>query len=80
MMCRQLGFSGGHLYHWFPRNNDSSQLMYEEPHCTGSAFLTDCPNWNSRQLGSGVCVLPVASFCECSSSLDVRSFHHNFPT
>ncbi|GFQ82201.1 protein bark beetle [Trichonephila clavata] len=56
VMCRQLGFSGGHLYHWFPRNNDSSQMMYEDPHCMGNEFsLMDCLNWKFRQLGSGVC-------------------------
>ncbi|GBO09356.1 hypothetical protein AVEN_40914-1, partial [Araneus ventricosus] len=56
VMCRQLGFTGGHLYHWFQRNNDSSQLMYEDPGCTGTeSSLMDCPNWKSRQLGSGVC-------------------------
>ncbi|GIY58668.1 protein bark beetle [Caerostris darwini] len=70
VMCRQLGFSGGHLYHWFPRNNDSSQLMYEEPHCTGSEFsLTDCPNWNSRQLGSGVCDFHADIGIQCGNYL-----------
>ncbi|XP_054714634.1 protein bark beetle-like [Uloborus diversus] len=56
VMCRQLGFSGGHLYHWFPRNNDSSQLLYEDPQCNGNeSSLFECPNWTSRRLGSGVC-------------------------
>lgn len=54
--CRQLGFSGGRLHHWYPRSNDSSQLLYEDPHCTGNeSSIVDCPNWNARQLGSGVC-------------------------
>ncbi|XP_042894789.1 protein bark beetle [Parasteatoda tepidariorum] len=56
VMCRQLGFTGGHLNRWFPRSNDSSQFMYEDPQCSGNeSSLFDCPNWNSRQIGSGVC-------------------------
>ncbi|KFM66258.1 Neurotrypsin, partial [Stegodyphus mimosarum] len=54
--CRQLGFSGGRIHHWYSRNNDSSQLMYEDPHCTGNeSSLFHCPNWYLKQLGSGVC-------------------------
>ncbi|KAF8773809.1 Protein bark beetle like protein [Argiope bruennichi] len=70
VMCRQLGFTGGHLYNWFPRNNDSSQLMYEDPRCAGSeSSLTDCPNWKSRQLGSGVCDFHADIGIKCDNYL-----------
>ncbi|GFY53687.1 protein bark beetle [Trichonephila inaurata madagascariensis] len=70
VMCRQLGFSGGHLYHWFPRNNDSSQMMYEDPRCMGNEFsLMDCPNWKSRQLGSGVCDFHADIGIQCDKHL-----------
>ena len=29
--CRQLGFTGGEWYHWYPHLNDTRQIMYQEP-------------------------------------------------
>ncbi|XP_015781798.1 protein bark beetle-like [Tetranychus urticae] len=57
VVCRELGFNGGHWYSWLPRHNDSRQLMFEYPGCTGSeSSLLDCPNWvRGRRIGSGIC-------------------------
>ena len=29
--CRQLGFTGGEWYHWYPHLNDTRQIMFQEP-------------------------------------------------
>nr|XP_022906031.1 protein bark beetle isoform X1 [Onthophagus taurus] len=54
--CRQLGFQGGSFYNWFNRQMPlKPRLLYEEPRCRGSeSNIINC-NWNSRQMGSGVC-------------------------
>lgn len=54
--CRQLGFMGGSFYNWINRQpGRHARLLYEEPMCKGTEYdLFQC-NWNSRQLGSGVC-------------------------
>ncbi|XP_035215433.1 protein bark beetle-like, partial [Stegodyphus dumicola] len=72
--CRQLGFSGGRIHHWYPRNNDSSQLMYEDPRCAGNeSSLFHCPNWNLKQLGSGVCDFHFDIGIECDDYLGSHS-------
>lgn len=54
--CRQLGFQGGSFYSWFNRQMPlESRLLYEEPKCKGNEnSIFDC-DWNSRQMGAGVC-------------------------
>ncbi|KAG7306290.1 hypothetical protein JYU34_008890 [Plutella xylostella] len=54
--CRQLGFMGGSFYNWIDRQpGRHARLLYEEPKCKGTEYdLFQC-DWNSRQLGSGVC-------------------------
>lgn len=54
--CRQLGFVGGSFYNWMDRQpGRRARLLYEEPKCKGTEYdLFQC-DWNSRQLGSGVC-------------------------
>ena len=29
--CRQLGFTGGEWYHWYPHLNDTRQIMFQDP-------------------------------------------------
>ncbi|XP_013781367.1 protein bark beetle-like [Limulus polyphemus] len=78
VVCFQLGFSRGYVYHWFGRpNNDSSQLLYATPNCTGDeAEITDCPNWNERQLGSGVCDYHLDIGVRCAPMLQNDTSHH----
>ncbi|KAL4715552.1 hypothetical protein ACJJTC_009178 [Scirpophaga incertulas] len=54
--CRQLGFMGGSFYNWMDRQPGTrARLLFEEPKCKGIEYdLFQC-DWNSRQLGSGVC-------------------------
>ncbi|OWR46233.1 Neurotrypsin [Danaus plexippus plexippus] len=54
--CRQLGFMGGTFYNWMDRQpGRRARLLLEEPKCKGTEYdLFQC-DWNSRQLGSGVC-------------------------
>ncbi|KAL0880639.1 hypothetical protein ABMA27_001864 [Loxostege sticticalis] len=54
--CRQLGFMGGSFYNWMDRQpGRRARLLFEEPRCKGTEYdLFQC-DWNSRQLGSGVC-------------------------
>lgn len=54
--CRQLGFMGGSFYNWMDRQpGRRPRLLFEEPSCKGIEHdLFQC-DWNSRQLGSGVC-------------------------
>ncbi|RVE49659.1 hypothetical protein evm_005716 [Chilo suppressalis] len=54
--CRQLGFMGGSFYNWMDRQpGRRPRLLFEEPNCKGTEYdLFQC-DWNSRQLGSGVC-------------------------
>ncbi|XP_040574739.1 protein bark beetle [Lepeophtheirus salmonis] len=53
--CRQLGFQGGEWHHWFPHLNDTQQILYEDPGCTGLEPRLDLCNWSRRRMGSGVC-------------------------
>lgn len=56
VVCNQLGFSEGQWYHWFHKYNDSRQFLYENPNCNGvERSVQDCPNWNERRVGSGIC-------------------------
>jgi hypothetical protein len=54
--CRQLGFQGGAFFNWFDRQMPlKPRLLYEEPKCAGTeSSLYDC-QWETRQMGSGVC-------------------------
>lgn len=54
--CRQLGFHGGAFYNWIDRQaGRNPRLLFEEPNCKGTeSDLFQC-NWDSRQLGSGMC-------------------------
>ncbi|XP_054261454.1 protein bark beetle-like isoform X2 [Macrosteles quadrilineatus] len=55
--CRQLGWQGGAWGGWYDRQWGVSRprLLLEAPSCRGNeATLQEC-DWNSRQLGSGVC-------------------------
>ncbi len=29
--CKQLGFTGGEWYHWYPHLNDTRQILYQNP-------------------------------------------------
>ncbi|XP_013178489.1 PREDICTED: uncharacterized protein LOC106125730 isoform X1 [Papilio xuthus] len=54
--CRQLGFMGGTFYNWMDRQpGRHARLLYEEPKCKGTEYDIFQCDWNSRQLGSGVC-------------------------
>ncbi|XP_034245120.1 protein bark beetle isoform X3 [Thrips palmi] len=54
--CRHLGFHGGSWWSWVDRQPGvKPRLLWEEPRCRGTETeLMQC-DWNSRQLGSGVC-------------------------
>lgn len=54
--CRQLGFTGGYFYNWMDRQpGRQARLLFEEPKCVGTEYdLFQC-NWESRQMGSGMC-------------------------
>ncbi|XP_063914202.1 protein bark beetle isoform X2 [Zophobas morio] len=54
--CRQLGFQGGAFFNWIDREMPlKPRLLYEEPKCMGTEnSLLEC-QWNTRQMGSGVC-------------------------
>ncbi|KAJ2949950.1 hypothetical protein O0L34_g11275 [Tuta absoluta] len=54
--CRQLGFMGGSFYNWMDRQpGRRARLLFEEPKCRGTEYDMFQCDWNSRQLGSGVC-------------------------
>ncbi|KAK6621229.1 hypothetical protein RUM43_011535 [Polyplax serrata] len=55
--CRHLGFQGGEWWGWMNREPGVNlpRLLLEKPRCSGTEKnLFEC-QWNSRQLGSGVC-------------------------
>ncbi|XP_059051409.1 protein bark beetle isoform X2 [Achroia grisella] len=54
--CRQLGFMGGSFYNWMDRQpGRRARLLFEEPNCKGTEHDIFQCDWDSRQLGSGVC-------------------------
>lgn len=56
-VCRQMGFQGGRFWRWMDRETGISRphLLLEKPNCqNGSTSIFNC-QWQSRQLGSGVC-------------------------
>ncbi|XP_044255606.1 protein bark beetle isoform X2 [Tribolium madens] len=69
--CRQLGFQGGSFFNWFDRQMPlKPRLLYEEPKCTGTeSSLFDC-DWNSRQMGAGVCDYHPDLAIQCSPRHD----------
>ncbi|XP_049867990.1 protein bark beetle isoform X2 [Pectinophora gossypiella] len=72
--CRQLGFMGGSFYNWMDRQpGRKARLLFEEPRCRGTEDdLFQC-DWNSRQLGSGVCDYHPDLAIQCSPHHDGRS-------
>lgn len=77
VVCRHLGFSGGLLQGWLPRHNDSRQLMFATPNCTGDErALEQCPGWPHRQLGSGICdfQLDIEVACESTVQSQARQY------
>ncbi|XP_076338817.1 protein bark beetle-like [Tachypleus tridentatus] len=75
--CQQLGYTGGVIYHWFHKSSSSSQLLYENPNCTGSeSSLSECPLWSQRQLGSGVCDYHQDIGIQCEPNLHERYRNH----
>ncbi|PZC85077.1 hypothetical protein B5X24_HaOG202841 [Helicoverpa armigera] len=71
--CRQLGFMGGSFYNWIDRQpGRRARLLFEEPKCKGTEYdLFQC-DWNSRQLGSGVCDYHPDLAIQCSPHHDVN--------
>ncbi|KAL5280481.1 hypothetical protein ACFFRR_004453 [Megaselia abdita] len=55
-VCRQLGYKGGQFWNWMDRiPGYRPRILYEEPHCDGlGSSIFNC-QWNTMQLGSGVC-------------------------
>lgn len=77
VVCRQLGFSGGTLWGWMQRHNDSRQLMYSSPGCSGQeATLDQCAGWSQRQLGSGVCDYHPDIEIACEPTLQAEAGYH----
>ncbi|XP_067119939.1 protein bark beetle [Centruroides vittatus] len=77
VICQQLGFSGGSIYHWFQRNKADSQLMYQNPNCSGRELsISECPNWNKRKLGNGICDFHFDIGIQCQPLLqsEVQSY------
>ncbi|XP_049825562.1 protein bark beetle isoform X2 [Aethina tumida] len=72
--CRQLGFQGGTFLNWYNRQMPlKPRLLYEEPKCRGTeSSLLEC-QWNSRQLGSGVCDYHPDIAIECKPRHDLRT-------
>ncbi|GLH02202.1 LOW QUALITY PROTEIN: Protein bark beetle [Gryllus bimaculatus] len=56
VVCRHLGFQGGEWWNWLDRvPGHDPRVLLEEPKCRGTeSTLHEC-DWNSRQMGSGVC-------------------------
>lgn len=55
--CRQLGFQGGSWWSWVDRERGTykPRMLYEQPRCIGTeSSVFEC-QWQTRQLGSGVC-------------------------
>nr|XP_046910459.1 protein bark beetle-like [Dermatophagoides farinae] len=74
VVCHQLGFTGGHWYRWFKRNNDSRQFMLENPGCHGNEpTVQDCQNWSQRRIGSGVCDFHQDIGISCDNNQDSRN-------
>ncbi|KAK9738697.1 Scavenger receptor cysteine-rich domain [Popillia japonica] len=73
--CRQLGFQGGTFFNWFNRQMPlKPRLLYEEPNCIGTeSTIFEC-QWNSRQMGAGVCDYHPDLAIECLPRHD-----HNLP-
>lgn len=69
--CRQLGFQGGTFFNWFDRQMPlKPRLLYEDPKCSGTeSSLFDC-DWNSRQMGAGVCDYHPDLAIQCSPRHD----------
>ncbi|XP_067009482.2 protein bark beetle [Anabrus simplex] len=56
VVCRQMGFQGGAWWNWVDRQAGyKPRILLEEPKCRGTeTSLSEC-DWNSLQMGSGVC-------------------------
>ncbi|RWS09858.1 uncharacterized protein B4U79_09122 [Dinothrombium tinctorium] len=75
-VCRQMGFESGSWYHWFDRNNDSRQFLFEHPNCTGfEDNIQSCRNWYKRKIGSGVCDYHKDIGIKCSKVLYPKPDH-----
>lgn len=71
--CRQLGFMGGSFYNWMDRQSGRrARLLYEEPKCKGTEYDVFQCDWDSRQLGSGVCDYHPDLGIQCSPHHDSR--------
>ncbi|KAI8422542.1 hypothetical protein MSG28_006346 [Choristoneura fumiferana] len=69
--CRQLGFMGGSFYNWMDRQpGRRARLLFEEPKCRGTEYDIFQCDWNSRQLGSGVCDYHPDLAIQCSPHHD----------
>lgn len=76
--CRQLGFMGGTFYNWMDRQpGRRARLLFEEPKCKGTEYdLFQC-DWNSRQLGSGVCDFHPDLGIQCLPHHDDNELGHS---
>ncbi|CAH2236667.1 jg20886 [Pararge aegeria aegeria] len=76
--CRQLGFMGGTFYNWMDRQaGRRARLLLEEPKCKGTEYdLFQC-DWNSRQLGSGVCDFHPDLGIQCLPHHDDNELGHS---
>lgn len=78
--CRHLGFQGGEWWNWLDRiPGHDPRLLFEEPKCRGTeSSLYEC-DWNTRQMGSGVCDyhpdIAIRCFPKHVSSLNWRGIH-----
>ena len=55
-VCRELGFTGGEYWNWVDHLNDTKQILWEKPQCSGlERHVKECSNWAGRQVGAGVC-------------------------
>ncbi|XP_034826785.1 protein bark beetle isoform X2 [Maniola hyperantus] len=76
--CRQLGFMGGTFYNWMDRQpGRRARLLLEEPKCKGTEYdLFQC-DWNSRELGSGVCDFHPDLGIQCLPHHDDNELGHS---
>ena len=55
-MISNLILSSGEYWGWVDHLNDTKQLLWEKPQCSGlERHVKECTNWMGRQVGAGVC-------------------------
>ena len=64
MACQQLGFEWGNFSFISWARNDTLNMLYHRPECTGEeTHLMDCPRAHTIEIGTNICGEYFKSIC-----------------